>query len=121
MQVRTVFIFKAIVSLLFGALLLALPEATTAMFGVTLTAGGVLAARLYGASALGHACVTWYARNAGPSDARRAIILGGFVYDAIGFLLGLAAVLAGLTNPLGWLAVLLYLLLAVGFGYFFFR
>jgi hypothetical protein len=30
----------------------------------------------------------------------------------------LIAVLAGVTNPLGWLVVVLYLFLTLGFGYF---
>ncbi|MGD2178082.1 MAG: hypothetical protein PVG71_09700 [Anaerolineae bacterium] len=62
--------------------------------------------------------VTWFARNAAESDARRAIILGLCLYDAIGFVITLIATLSGVLNPLGWSAVLLYLLLAVGFGYF---
>jgi hypothetical protein len=41
---------------------------------------------------------------AGKSDARRAIILGLFIYDAIGFIATLIAVISGLLNPLGWLS-----------------
>jgi hypothetical protein len=58
---------------------------------------------------------------AGKSDARRAIILGLFIYDAIGFIVTLIAMISGLLNPLGWLAVVIYLFFSVGFGYFFFN
>jgi hypothetical protein len=41
-----------------------------------------------------------------------------FVGDTIGFIVALLAQLAGTVNALGWLIVALYLLLALGFGYF---
>ena len=121
MQVRTVMMFKAIVGLVLGVLVLAVPEFAASLFGVTLDAGGVVALRLYGASALGHTCVNWFARHSGPSETRRAIVLGGFVYDGIGCVVALVGVLSGVMNPVGWVAVVLYLLLTVGFGYFLFR
>ena len=121
MQVRTVMITKAIVGLVLGVVVLAVPGISASLFGVTLDAGGALAFRLYAASAVGHGCANWFARNSGPSEARRALILGGFVYDGIGFVVALVAVLSGAMNPLGWLAVILYLLLTVGFGYFLVR
>jgi hypothetical protein len=40
------------------------------------------------------------------------------VYDAIGFIVTLIAIIAGALNPLAWMIVVLYLVLALGFGYF---
>ena len=50
--------------------------------------------------------------------ARRAIVRALFFGDAIGFILSLIAQLGGVVNNLGWLTVVIYLVLAVGFGYF---
>jgi ABC-type multidrug transport system permease subunit len=67
---------------------------------------------------MGNLMLTWFARNSQESEARWAIILALFAYDAVGFVVSLIAVIAGVLNPLGWLIVALYLLLALGFGYF---
>lgn len=121
MKFKTVMIIKAAVCLVLGVPILFAPDFLYGLFGTTLSAGGAFAAREYGASLIGNLLVTWFARNAGKSDARRAIILGLFVYDAIGFVVTLIAMIAGLFNPMGWLAVAIYLFFTVGFGYFFFN
>jgi hypothetical protein len=81
---------------------------------------GTFAVREYGAALIGALLLNWYARNAGESQARRAIILDLFVYDAIGFVVTLIAQLSGLFNLLGWAIVAIYLFFAVGYGYFWF-
>jgi hypothetical protein len=120
MKLKTLMIIKAVVCLSFGSLLLLVPGFTYSIFGTSLNDGGTFAAREYGAALIGALLLTWYARNTGESQARRAIILDLFVYDAIGFVVTLIAQLSGLFNPLGWFIVALYLFLAVGFGYFWF-
>jgi hypothetical protein len=121
MKFSTLMLIKAVVCLFFGASVLLVPEFVYSIFGGTLAAGGVFAAREYGASMIGNLLVTWYARNSKESEARRAIILGLCVYDAIGVLITLLALLSGALNALGWAIVLIYLFFAVGFGYFWFK
>ena len=118
MKLKTLLIIKALVCLCFGVPILFVPDFVYSIFGISLAAGGAFAAREYGASMIGNLMLTWFARNSKESEARWAIILALFVYDAIGFIVSLIAVLAGTVNSLGWLVVVLYLLLALGFGYF---
>ncbi|OFY66218.1 MAG: hypothetical protein A2V64_01855 [Bacteroidetes bacterium RBG_13_43_22] len=118
MKLKTLLIIKAIVCLCFGIPILVVPNFVYSIFGATLAAGGVFAAREYGASMMGNLMLTWFARNSQESDARWAIVFALFVYDAFGFVVSLIAILSGAINPLGWLVVVLYLLLASGFGYF---
>jgi len=101
-----------------GIPILLIPNFVYSIFGATLAAGGVFAAREYGASMIGNLMLTWFARNSQESEARWAIILALFVYDAIGFVVTLIAILTNALNSLGWLIVVLYLFLALGFGYF---
>ena len=119
MKLKTLMIIKALVCLTLGLACLFVPYFLYSIFGVTLGAGGAFAAREYGASMIGTLFITWYARNAVESEGRRAIILGLTVYDAIGFVITVFAILAGALNPLAWLVAALYLFLAVAFGYFF--
>ena len=118
MKLKTLLIIKAIVCLCLGIPILVVPNFVYSIFGATLAAGGVFAAREYGASMMGNLMLTWFARNSQESEARWAIVLALFVYDALGFVVSLIAILSGAINPLGWLVVALYLLLALGFGYF---
>jgi hypothetical protein len=121
MKLKTLMIIKALVCLTLGLACLFVPYFLYSIFGITLGAGGAFAAREYGASMIGTLFITWYARNAVESEGRRAIILGLTVYDAIGFVVTVFAILAGVLNPLAWLVAVLYLFLAVAFGYFFIK
>jgi hypothetical protein len=117
-KLQTLMIIKAVVCLVLGVPILLATVFTYSLFGASLNAGGVFAAREYGASLMGNMLLTWFARNATASEARRAIILGLCVYDAIGFLATLIAQLSGVLGPLGWFAAVIYLFFALGFGYF---
>jgi fatty-acid desaturase len=118
MQLKTLLVIKAIVCLCLGISILLVPEFIYSIFGGTLAAGGVFAAREYGASMMGNLMLTWFARNSQKSDIRWAIILALFVYDAVGAVITLIAIISGALNPLAWLIVALYLFFALGFGYF---
>ncbi|MBP1668494.1 MAG: hypothetical protein H6Q21_860 [Bacteroidetes bacterium] len=118
MKLKTMLIIKALVCLCLGIPILLVPDFIYSIFGATLAAGGVFAAREYGASMMGNLMLTWFARNSQESESRWAIVLALFVYDAIGFIVAMIAVLSGAVNSLGWLIVVLYLFLALGFGYF---
>jgi hypothetical protein len=117
MSYKSIMVIKAVVCLIFGIFLIAVPGTLFGILGITLTPGGAFPAREYAAALFGNLMLTWFARNAAASDARRVIILGLFVYDAIGFVVSLLAVLSGLLNPLGWFVVAVYLFFTITFGY----
>lgn len=118
MKFQTLMIIKAVVCLFLGVPILLATAFTYSLFGASLNPAGVFAAREYGASLIGNLLLTWFARNAVESEARRAITLALCVYDAIGFVVTLIAQLTGVLGPLGWFAVAIYLFFAIGFGYF---
>jgi len=49
------------------------------------------------------------------------MILALCIYAAVGFIVTLIVIFSDTLNSLGWLAVLIYLFFAVGFGYFLLR
>ncbi len=121
MNFKNLMVIKALVSLAFGILLLAIPDTLLSIFGATLGAAGMYTAREYSAALFGNVFLCWFAKNAAESDARKAIIIALFVYDLIGFIVTTITVIAGVLNPLGWLIVFVYLFFTVGFGYFLFK
>lgn len=118
MSFKNLMIIKALVCLMFGILMLAVPYQLLSILGATLSDGGMFTAREYGAALFGNLFLCWFAKNAGESDARKAIIIALFVYDLIGFVATTLTVIAGVLNPLGWFVVFVYLFFTIGFGYF---
>ena len=117
MKFSMVMVIKAIVCLVFGILLLFVHRTLLSLLGITAGPGGIFMAQVYGASLFGNLMLSWFARKEAESNARRAIILDLFVYDAIGFVVALIAQLSALMNALGWFIVIVYLFFTLGFGY----
>ncbi len=120
MNLKTLLIVKAIVCLGLGSLLLFAPSFGFSLFGASVTGHGTFPAQEYGAALIGTMLLTWFARNAAESQARRAIILDLFIYDAIGVVITLIAQFSGFFSLLGWGIVIIYAFFAIGFGYFWF-
>ena len=118
MKFKTLMVIKAVVCLGFGPLLLFVPEQLLTLLGSSYGPGAAITAREYGAALLGNFFLTWVARKAEDSVARRAIILDLFVYDAIAFVAMVLIQLSGGMNVLGWGIVAIYLFFALAFGYF---
>lgn len=116
---RTSYIFatNAIVAYIFGLALILLPEQTAAIYDIELTDGGVYIARLFGGALLSLGLLTWLARHAVASHERRAIVLSLLLANGAGFVVSLLTQLAGLTNALGWITIILYFVLSAGFAY----
>ena len=113
-------LIKAFICLVFGFLLLVFPSQLLTLLGASLGAAGLFTAREYGAALTGTLLLTWYAREAQDSTARRAIILDLFIYDGIALVVTLYNVLTGTLNWLGWGIVAVYLFFTIGYGYFWF-
>ena len=79
MGLKTLMIIKAVVCLVFGLLLLFVPGPLLAILGSSYGPGAAITAREYGAALIGVLMLTWFARNAEDSTARRAIIINLFV------------------------------------------
>lgn len=116
MTFRTLLITKAIVCLIFGLFLLVAPGVLFGVLGGVLNAAGRFAAREYGAAMIGTLLLTYLARNVAASDARQAILVDLLVYDAIGVIITVIAILSGVLNALGWGIVAVYLLFALWSG-----
>lgn len=118
MKFKTLMTVKAIVCLFFGVLLLSVPAWLLNLLGTTFDTGAALTSREYGAALMGTLILTWLARNAEDSIARRAIIWYLFVYDGIALVFTLMLLLSNVLNVLGWGIAAVYLFFTIGFGYF---
>lgn len=118
MNLKNLFLINAIIALFFGVVFVLFPADTLAQYGVKMVPkGAILVARLFGSALLGLAIVSWFTRSFA-RDAQQNIALGLFVVAGVGFVVSLLAQLDAAVNDLGWSTVAIYLLLALGFGYF---
>ena len=118
MRIGYLFVIVAVLSLIYGLGFVLLPEQLLSLYGIKTDAGGLLFVRLFGAALVGLGVLAWFIRNADASEERRAVVLALFVLNAISVFVLLFAQLAGTVNGLGWINIAIYLLLALGFGYF---
>ena len=117
MKLSNFLIVKAIISLVFGIGFVLVPAAVMPLYGVTLDPIGILMARFVGACLIGIGLICWFDRSA-DHDALQGITLALFIGDTVGFIVALLGQLSGLMNALGWVIVAIWLLLALGLGYF---
>ncbi len=117
MNVRTFLTIAAVIAFLFGLGFVIIPGGVAALYGVMLDPIGTYIAQLFGAALLALGVINWSARDAREMDG---VLLGNLVANATGFLVTLFGQVgqAGGINALGWATVVLYLLLAIGHGYF---
>ena len=117
MKLSRFLVVKAVISLVFGIVFALIPAAAMSWYGITLDPGGILMARFFGACLIGIGLICWLDRNADP-QALQGITLALFIGDTVGFIAALLGQLSGLMNALGWVNVVIWLLLALGLGYF---
>jgi hypothetical protein len=118
MNLKTLMVVNAFVAAAFGIGFVVVPGQVMSFYGPEVTPPLEYVAQLFGGALVAFAVLTWTAQNAPDSVARRAILLAMFVGDCIGCVVSLAGQLGGVMNALGWSTVVIYLLLAIGFGYF---
>jgi len=118
MSLRRLFTINVILAVFFGLTCTLVPRQLCALYGLPLDAAGVWTARLLGGSLLGLATLMWFGRQSTAVETRRAIALALLIQDCVGLLASLAVQLGGQMTSVGWSNVVIYGLLAAGYGYF---
>jgi len=114
MKLNTLMVITAIVAFIFGLGLIVAPVASIGLYGNKLDLVGEFMTRYFGAALLGYAFLAYLNRN----SASKGVQVGLFVAMVLGLVVAIYNALAGTANALVWLNVVIYLLLALGFGYF---
>ena len=117
MKISSFLMLKAIISLAFGIGFALIPAVVWSIYGVTLDPAGIMMTRFFGACLLGIGLICWVTQNA-DFNTLKGITLALCIADTIGFIIALSAQLSGMINTLGWINVAIWLLLALGLGYF---
>lgn len=119
MTYKNITTVASIVSFIFALGLIFVPAQLTGTYNLSLNDSGILIGRLFGAALFGFGVLNWVGRNFTDGQAQQGLATANFAGDTVGFILALFSQMNGMAgvNALGWVNVLIYLLLALGFGY----
>jgi hypothetical protein len=121
MKLKHMLVFNAVVTLIYGIGFVFVPAVVWSLYGMAQSPALSLAGQFFGVALIGIGLVTWFARDVADPAAQRALILGLLIANTVGVIVSVLGALSGMMNVLGWMAVVLYLLLALGYAYFQFK
>ncbi len=120
MKLKILFVITAVLGIVFGLGFFLIPTQVVSMFGVTPSEAHQHMTRNFGSALVAIGAMSWAAREATDSKARRAIILANFIYFTLGSISLLMFLPKGGANINGWFTLAFHLPLALGFGYYLF-
>jgi hypothetical protein len=119
MKLSTFAIIIVILAVGFGLAFLFIPVKLAAFYGISLEGGGVIMARYFGVANLFTGMIFWSYSSVSPAaKSWPKLLLYSLIYDVLQLIVTLMSVLNNETNSMGWTTVALFVLLAIGSGYF---
>jgi hypothetical protein len=117
----TIKLFLSIVGALgvvHGVAFIIAPDQVASIYGLEPSPAVALVSRLFGGALVAWGAIVWLAKNFRDEAAIRAVLISTAVAEAISICFVIQSTLAGTTNGMGWVAVLIYLFGIVGSVYF---
>lgn len=118
MKLRNLYLANSIITLVLALGLLLMTSVMVNLFGVNNGAETRTLSQLFGVGLVVSGMITLLAREVTDPMARSAINFSNLIADVLGVVVALNATLTGVFGWFGWLLVVVYLFLALGFGYF---
>jgi hypothetical protein len=112
MKLNTLIVIMALLSLIWGAGFIIVPTTFWSLYGLTLDVGGVYMSRQFGVVFFMLGMILWLARKGQGRVALRAMTIGLFCGNALGFVVALIGQFSARISMLGWVGVISYFLLA---------
>ena len=118
MKLGNLLVVNAIVGLVYGISFVLVPATVLSLYGMTQGTSEALVGQYFGVELIAIGLLTWFARKVAAPEAQRAIILALLISDVVGLIVSVLGTVSGVMNAVGWSAVGIYLLLALGYAYF---
>jgi hypothetical protein len=118
MTLKNMLLLNSVVLMLFSLALLLMPGTVLELFSMPANAATKVLIQFFGGQLLGGGLITLFAMNTKELRSQRSLTLSFFIADGIGFIVALGGLFSGAMNVLGWVVALVFLLFALGFGYF---
>lgn len=118
MKLRNMYLLNTVVCLLFALGLFLMTPVMLGLFAMDNLPDAQTLARLLAVELVAGGMTTLLARDVTDAKARSAINNANILAGVLGVVVALNATLTGVFGWFGWVIVLVYLLVAVGFAYF---
>lgn len=118
MKLRNLYMLNTALGLIFALGLLLMTPLMLKMFGMDNTNDAQTLAKFLAAELTVSALITLFAMDVTDFKARRAINLANMFGAGLGTVVALNATLTGVMSGMGWLVVVIYAVIALGFAYF---
>jgi len=109
--------FAAIITVINGVSYALVPSALLPTYGVESGSGAVLGFRFFGAALLTFGLILWFVRESSDWTALRGLLLGAAIGNVAGIAVSLWAIFTGVMNGAGWLFIVTYGVLLLGYAY----
>jgi len=121
MKLNTWFVIHAMVALIFALGMILMPAFLLSMFGgAAIVSVSPLFVQMFGATLAGTFVLLWLMKDVSDTAARRAVVIGYFVYFVIATVVSTMAQLSGVFNVMGWSTPGHLIILGLGYAYFLF-
>ncbi|HJS17723.1 MAG TPA: hypothetical protein VJ785_03175 [Anaerolineales bacterium] len=122
MNYRILFLINSFIAFLLGAAFLFVPSMAMERFGVDNYASTRLVAQFFGAAMVALGLLLWFVKDVGNESMQRGMGIALLVGAVAGLTVTALGTAAGTLRVNGWMAILFYVLLAVGYAFLvFFR
>ncbi len=118
MKLSNLLLLNAVIALVFGIGFLLIPGSVLAMYGATPGPQINLTGQFFAVELIHVGVLASLIRSVSDGLAQRAIIVAGLVANLVGLVVALIGTLTGVVNSFGWSAVVIYVVLALGYAYF---
>jgi len=118
MDVRLFLAIAAVIAVVYGIGFILIPSVVLGLYGVESSASAVLGFRYFGATLLSLGLANWIIRESSDWTAIRGLLISNAAGNVVGLVVSVAATLVETMNGMGWSAVLIYLVLLLGYLYF---
>jgi len=109
--------FAAIVTVVNGISYALFANTMLPSYGIVPDPGAVLGFRFFGTALLTFGLIMWFVRESGDWIAIRAVLIGASVGNIAGVVVSMWATLTGVLNGMGWVFVVTYVVLLLGYAY----
>jgi len=114
------FVITAVVALVFGVAFLVVPEMTFQQFGVDTYASTLLAGRFFGSALVEVGLILWFVKGVDDAATQRGLGIALLISLILGLIVNVMGVVAGTIRTNGWITILIYVLLALGYAFMLF-
>ena len=120
MSYRILFVINALVAIAFGLAFLFVPTMVLLRFGVDEYASTRLVVQFFGTGLLTVGLLAWFAKNVSEPGSQTGMCIALLVGSVAGLVMSIIGTATGLIRSLGWLAIVIYVLFVLGYGFLLF-